>query len=236
MKRCVGFVKPAFPPLLNIEAVTFDVGGTLIRPWPSVGHVYAEIAARHGFGNLNPERLEERFRAIWHQRLHLTETRSGWEQLVDETFAGLAEIPPSRSFFPELYARFAQADAWRIYDDVPPVLERLAAEGFRLAIISNWDERLRDLLRRLQLASRFETIVVSCEVGRPKPDRAMFDAAALRLGLPAGHILHVGDSAEMDVDGARNAGFGALRIHRTATEPGPDPLQSMLELLDRLQP
>ena len=31
----------------HIQAVTFDVGGTLIRPWPSVGHVYAEVAARH---------------------------------------------------------------------------------------------------------------------------------------------------------------------------------------------
>jgi hypothetical protein len=34
--------------LSGIRAVTFDVGGTLIEPWPSVGRVYAEVAARHG--------------------------------------------------------------------------------------------------------------------------------------------------------------------------------------------
>jgi FMN phosphatase YigB (HAD superfamily) len=31
-----------------VEAVTFDVGGTLIEPWPSVGHIYAEAASKLG--------------------------------------------------------------------------------------------------------------------------------------------------------------------------------------------
>ena len=40
-----------------IRAVTFDVGGTLIEPWPSVGHVYAEVAAQHGWAGLSIEAL-----------------------------------------------------------------------------------------------------------------------------------------------------------------------------------
>lgn len=228
-------MNPTSPSLPNVKAISFDVGGTLIRPWPSVGHVYVEIAARHGLRNLTVELLEDRFRTVWARQLHLTETRAGWEQLVDEAFAGLVPIPPSRSFFPELYQHFARPDAWRIYDDVPPVLERLAAAGFRLAVISNWDERLRDVLRGLHLHSRFEAIVVSCEVGHRKPDLAIFEEAVRTLGLPAGQILHIGDSAEMDLIGARKAGLQALRIDRTATEPGPDHLRSMLELLERLE-
>jgi putative hydrolase of the HAD superfamily len=228
-------VSSPFPPLSDLAAITFDVGGTLIRSWPSVGHVYAEVAARHGLVNLTPELLQDRFRTVWSRQLHLTEDRAGWEQLVDEAFDGLAPIPPSQSFFPELYERFAQPDAWRIFDDVPPVLDRLAAAGCRLAVLSNWDDRLRNLLRGLQLDSYFEAIVVSCEVGYRKPDRAIFDEAARKLGLPASQILHVGDSLEMDFWGARNAGFQALRIDRTAPEPGPDNLKSMLELLERLR-
>ena len=223
------------PTLPNIKAVTFDVGGTLILPWPSVGQVYAEVAARHGLQHVTAELVEERFRALWPRRRHRTETRSGWEHLVDEVFAGLCAIPPSRSFFPELYDRFAQADVWRIFDDVPLVLEQLAGEGFRLAVISNWDERLRSVLRNLRLDSHFETIVVSCEVGHAKPDPVIFDQAAQALHLPAGQILHIGDSAEMDLEGAKNAGFRALRIHRAATQSGPEHLQSMLELPDRLR-
>lgn len=219
--------------LASVEAVTFDVGNTLITTWPSVGHVYAEIAARHGCVGVTPEIFETRFQAVWPGRLHLAETRSGWEQVVDEVFEGLVDIPPSRTFFPELYDRFAQAESWRIYEDVLPTLDRLAAQGLRLAVISNWDERLRDLLRRLDLDGRFETIVVSSEIGHAKPHPAIFAAATARLGLPADRILHVGDSAEADLRGAREAGFRALQILRAADEPGPDHLRSLLELPER---
>jgi phosphoglycolate phosphatase-like HAD superfamily hydrolase len=46
-----------------IQAVTFDVGGTLIDPWPSVGHVYAAVAAEHGLTGVDPESLNVRFAA-----------------------------------------------------------------------------------------------------------------------------------------------------------------------------
>jgi putative hydrolase of the HAD superfamily len=219
---------------LDVDAVTFDVGNTLITTWPSVGHVYAEIAKRHGGVDVTPDLLEKRFRLIWPGRLHLAETRSGWEQVVDEVFEGLVSTPPSRSFFDEVWRRFAQADVWRIYDDVLPALDQLAARGLRLAVISNWDERLRDVLHVLALESRFETIVVSCEVGHAKPHPAIFAETAARLRLPPSRILHIGDNLEADVRGARDAGFAALQILRTAPEPGPDHLQSMLDLPARL--
>lgn len=217
-----------------VEAVTFDVGNTLITAWPSVGQIYAEVAAAHGCATATPELLEARFHAVWPTRLHLTESRAGWQQLVDEIFAGLAPIPPSQSFFAELYQRFARPEAWRIYEDVLPALDRLASMGLRLAVVSNWDERLRGLLRDLGLDARFETIVVSCEIGHAKPDRAIFEAVAQRLGLPAQRILHVGDSGESDYVGARAAGLQALQIRRAATQPEPHQLRSLLELPERL--
>jgi putative hydrolase of the HAD superfamily len=227
-------MQPPANALLDVDAITFDVGNTLITTWPSVGHIYAEIAARHGCVGVTAELLEARFRAVWPGRLHLAETRSGWQQVVDEVFEGLSDSPPSRTFFGELFDRFAQPDVWRIYDDVLPALDRLAARGLRLAVISNWDERLRTILRALALDARFETIVVSCEVGHAKPHPAIFDEATARLGLPANRILHIGDNAEADLHGARNAGLHALQILRTAPLPGPDHLQSLLQLPDRI--
>jgi putative hydrolase of the HAD superfamily len=201
-----------------IQAVTFDIGGTLIQPWPSVGHVYAEIAARHGVRNASAELLNARFKAAWQARKWFNNTRAGWEELVDETFHGLTARPPSATFFPELYERFAQPEAWRVFEDVRPTLDTLAARGIRLGVISNWDERLRELLRRLQLDDCFETLVISCEAGVAKPAPAIFNQAASRLGLPPASILHVGDSLEMDVRGAEAAGLRALQIRR---QPGP---------------
>jgi putative hydrolase of the HAD superfamily len=220
----------------RIQAVTFDIGGTLIRPWPSVGHVYAEVARRHGVGDVAPEFLEARFKAAWRAREQFNDTRAGWEAVVDEAFQGLAAQPPSTTFFPELYERFARADAWRIFDDVLPTLDALAALGLRLGVISNWDERLRDLLQNLRLDRRFEIIVVSCEVGSAKPAPAIFHEAAARLRLPPAAILHVGDSLEMDLHGARAAGFHARRIDRGPGGSEPDRLTQLSDLIAQLTP
>ena len=133
---------PVSPP---IEAVTFDVGGTLLEVWPSVGHVYAEVAARNGVERLSATALNRLFAAAWRAATRFRHSRLGWARLVDATFRGLTDQPPSRSFFAELYARFASPDVWRIFPDVLPTLDALAARGLKLGVISNWDERLRPL-------------------------------------------------------------------------------------------
>jgi len=200
----------------SIRAVTFDVGGTLIHPWPSVGHLYAEVAEKHGLKNLSPEKLNKNFAAAWRLRRNFQHTREDWAALVDQVFAGLCEPGPDQTFFPELYQRFAEADAWRIHDDVLPALDALASRDFRLSIVSNWDHRLRPLLHNLALERYFETIVVSCEVGFSKPSPVIFEQAVRKSGVTAAHALHVGDSFAEDVLGARSAGFQAVLIDRGA--------------------
>ena len=214
----------------RIRAVTFDVGGTLIEVWPSVGHVYAEVAALHGVGGLSASLLNRKFAAAWKAARQFTYSRSDWAGLVDATFRGLTAQPPSQTFFDELYARFATPDAWRIFEDVVPTLDALALRGLKLAVISNWDERLRPLLEQLKLAGYFEAIVVSREVGAAKPSEAIFHHAVRRLGLPPEAVLHVGDSHFMDVRGAQAAGLSALRLERTAGAAKADQIRSLLEL------
>jgi len=202
--------------LPKIQAVTFDVGGTLIEPWPSVGHIYAEVASRHGLPNLSPERLNKNFAAAWRNRKNFQHTREAWAGLVDQTFAGLCRQQPSRTFFSGIYARFAQADAWRIYDDALPTLDLLASQDLPLAVISNWDERLRPLLEQFRLDRYFDTIIVSCEVGFPKPSPVIFEQASKNMGVAPAHILHVGDSVAEDVVGAKAANFQAVLVDRRA--------------------
>jgi putative hydrolase of the HAD superfamily len=201
------------PSIVKIRAVTFDVGGTLIEPWPSVGHVYAKVAAEHGVTIFSPEQLNERFKAAWRSRQTFEYSRAGWAELVEEVFGNCK--PPSRTFFSELYDQFTEPAAWRIFEDVIPALDQLLSDGVRLAVISNWDERLRELLKKLDLDRYFETLAISCEVGFSKPSRAIFRHAAAKLDLEPDSILHIGDSPEMDVIGAHAAGFHALQIHRT---------------------
>jgi putative hydrolase of the HAD superfamily len=129
-----------------------------------------------------------------------------------------------------LYERFGASNAWRIFDDVLPALDAVATTSIRLAVISNWDERLRPLLQQLKLTDYFETIVVSCEVGFAKPSPVIFEQAAKKLGLPATSILHVGDNFTADVQGARDAGLRAIRIDRKSPPITDQQIASLSEL------
>src|SRR5215813_451777 len=123
-----------------MHAVTFDVGGTLIEPYPSVGHVYAEVAAKHGMPGLSPAELNRRFALTWKNPQGFDYSREAWRRVVDATFAGLVPDAPSSDFFAALYDHFADPAAWRIFEDVLPTLESLAARGLKLGLVSNWDE------------------------------------------------------------------------------------------------
>ena len=221
-----------------IAAVTFDVGGTLIEPWPSVGHVYAEVAARFGFVDVEPAALNREFSAAWKRRAAHDYSRAVWQSLVNETFAGAGAAHPSEECFDALYHRFEQADVWRIFDDVRPVLGELRSRGLKLCVISNWDERMRPLLDALELAQYFDAIVISHEAGHTKPAREIFLRAAEQLNLPPEHILHVGDSAREDDEGARRAGMQAALLDRRAKDGGGmtiSTLASLPELLETLR-
>ena len=217
----------------QIQGVTFDVGGTLIEPWPSVGHVYAEAAARHGWKNISAEDLNARFAAAWRSSIDFDYTRTGWENLVNQTFRGLNPAADRVPFFAGLYERFAEPEAWHVFEDVRPALDALASQGLRLGVISNWDERLRVLLKRLHLHDYFEAFAISCEVGFTKPSPVIFAHAAVKLGLAPSAILHIGDSLELDVHGATAARFQAAQIDRSG-EGRVDDLHSLAGLPARI--
>lgn len=218
----------------TIQAITFDVGGTMIQPWPSVGHIYAAAAARSGHNGLDATLLNHRFIKAWRNLHDFSHRKEEWSALVDDTFAGLLPQAPSATFFPELYAEFARASAWKIYDDVIPTLEELASRDIPMAIVSNWDERLRPLLEELRLDGYFEAIMISSELYFTKPSNVIFDHAIRKLGVPAGSVLHVGDSVREDVGGAKAAGLQSLLLDRFGPEEAgrTNTLSGVLKLLD----
>ena len=213
--RVVGEKRDAAVETIRTQAVTFDVGGTLIQPWPSVGAVYAEVAGMYGFSGLDAERIERQFHQAMAERAEFQHTKEEWFGVVWESFRGLLSEAACAAFFPFLYEKFGMADVWRVYGDVLPALDQLAERGFRLAAVSNWDARLRPLLRDLSLMPFFEAVSVSSEVGFLKPSAVLFEHALRMLGLPAGAVVHVGDSFAEDVVGAKSAGLAAVLLQRT---------------------
>jgi putative hydrolase of the HAD superfamily len=218
-----------------VRGVTFDVGGTLITPWPSVGHIYSDIARRYGYGEISPVALNRQFVAAWNKKQGFSHARHQWRALVNETFSGLVAAEPSEPFFSDLYHYFATAGAWRVFADVHPVLNELRAGGFKLAVVSNWDERLRPLLSELGLGGYFDAFAISMEVGATKPAKEIFDRAATDLCLPANALLHVGDAMTEDYQGATAVGMSALLLDRGASSSGHSVIRSLTELPGLLQ-
>ena len=211
----------------RIRAVSFDVGGTLIEPWPSVGHVYAEAAARFGIQGVAPDALTRQFRAAWKARRAFDYSREAWRELVNASFAGLWPEPPGLDCFDAMYDAFARPEPWRIFDDVIPTLAAVRERGWKLAVVSNWDERLRPLLRELKLIDHFDAVVISHEAGVTKPAPQIFRRAAAQLNLPVEDILHVGDSTAEDCLGARAAGMRSLLLDRRGGGEEKDAVRSL---------
>lgn len=225
------------------RAIFLDAGNTLLQPYPSVGALYAEAAAAYGFVR-EPAAVEKIFKEEWNQRSRehsLAAASSGkaerawWHALVKSVFHRLGEFPRFEEYFSHLYELFATGKAWRLFPDALEVLEECGRRGVILGIVSNWDSRLPDICRELGLAPCLRFILYSAQAGVSKPDSKIFRLALQRAGVEAGEALHVGDSWEDDVLGARQAGLDALWLRRDGGRPSPrvataDSLRALLKL------
>jgi putative hydrolase of the HAD superfamily len=194
-----------------VRAVFFDVGGTLLRPWPSVGALYAAAAQRHGLSR-TAEQMERAFHESWAalKRPGLTVSRKDWwRELVFRTLG-----QENETCFRELFEQFARAEAWQVFPDVEETLREARARGLHVGVISNWDERLHPLLQEIGLARWFDSMTISCEVGAEKPDARIFQAALQAAKVSAGEALHIGDSFNEDVRGAEAVGMPVMLIDR----------------------
>ena len=115
------------------------------------------------------------------------------------------------------------------FDDVEPALSALRER--RLIVVSNWDCSLADWLEPLGVLEHVDGVVTSADVGAAKPDAAMFERALALAGVEPPDAVHVGDSIENDVEGARAAGIRAILVARGGgPAPGVEAIRSLTEL------
>jgi putative hydrolase of the HAD superfamily len=87
---------------------------------------------------------------------------------------------------------------------------RRLSKYYRLAVISNADGKIADVLARCGIADCFETITDSGIVGREKPHPAIFDAAVRSLGISASDSTYIGDVYSIDYLGATRFGMQSV--------------------------
>ncbi len=98
-------------------------------------------------------------------------------------------------------------------------------------MVSNWDCSLPEWLGPPGLLELVDGVVSSAEVGAAKPDPAPFARGLELAGVAPEDALHVGDSLENDVAGARAAGVRAVLVDRAgAAPPGVEAVRSLAEV------
>jgi putative hydrolase of the HAD superfamily len=213
--------RPTFA--LVIKAIFFDAAGTLFHLSQNVGYHYALIGEEIGL-KLDAAKLDRAFANAWNSALKRTpidgpredDDKGWWRELVhrvlDQAAPSLAELDRN-NFFEVAYEHFAEAGVWELYPEVIDVLRELRAR-FQLAVISNFDGRLRFILEQLAISRFFSHIFISSELGADKPDPEIFRRALRVIDLPPGLVLHVGDDPERDWKAATAAGLTVFRLDR----------------------
>jgi putative hydrolase of the HAD superfamily len=224
-------------PMINsIRVITIDAAGTLVKPWPSVGAVYAETARKFGIDVVD-EQLNERFyqifgRAQKNKKITLGEEKEFWREVVTLVFEPFSNGKSVDPVFEVLWNLFADGKHWRVAENAETTLTKLRQRGYRLAVLSNNDSRLRSVLRDLRIDSIFDHIFISSELGVEKPDPAIFRAVETRMSESPSAFLHLGDNHARDFEGAKKAGWSALLYGHPIIEK--EQITDFSELLDRL--
>ena len=215
-----------------IKAIFFDAVGTLFRLTKTVGDHYAFVGREVGL-DLDAQNLERAFHTTWKQMPQRAaidgpredDDKGWWRELVDRV---LDQVAPSLSefdrdnFFEIAYQHFAEAGVWELYPEVPGILEQLQPR-FQLAVVSNFDGRLRLILQHLDISKFFSQVFISSELGADKPDPEIYRRAVRLMNIQPKDVLHVGDDPKRDWEAASAAGLSIFRLER--------PRNSLLDLL-----
>lgn len=109
-------------------------------------------------------------------------------------------------------------------------LASLTARGVKLAVVSNWDCSLVEVLEGLSIRRYFVHVAASAVVGAEKPDPRIWQEALAVLGTRPEETWHVGDEPEADLAGALRCGLQPILVGEAAAPAGVPRLASLAEL------
>ena len=197
--------RPASP---ATRAVFLDALGTLIElepPWVGLRRALgAEIAEGRLIAAVKAE--------MAYYREHSEEGRD--EATLADLRRRCAAVLSDRLGQPVTAETLMEAIRFDPFPDAAPALAALRARGLATICVSNWDISLPGVLERCGLSPGLEAVVCSAGAGARKPSPAIFERALAIAGCSAEEAVHVGDTPEEDLAGARAAGLRGLLIRR----------------------
>jgi putative hydrolase of the HAD superfamily len=207
-----------------IEIVFLDAGDTILHPYPSFPELFAKVVNEHGHAvsvvdartvqsRLAPHLVDLAEDAgVRDPSLSADASREFWSFLYRRLLAelGIEDEP----LVGRLYETFSDSSSYRLFDDALPAMHSLRRAGYRLGLISNFEEWLEEMLVELEVGELFDVRVISGVEGVEKPDPKIFEVALERAGVWATAAVHVGDSPVLDVEPAKSVGMHPILLDR----------------------
>lgn len=219
---------------MRIEAIIFDLGGTLLEysggyeSWPELeapgfkaAHEYL-VAEGISLPNLAEFRrsgfdlLPRRWQMATSGERNLTVPN-----LLSDLMATFDMNLPSDDLVREAASRYQAAVCAGVtpMPDSSETVRSLKEDGYKLGLVSNsmfsGAMHVADM-RRFDLDSSFDTMVFSADVNKWKPDPAPFHHVLEILGVPSSRAIFVGDDPGADVVGGQRAGL--FTIHYPSSQ------------------
>ncbi|XP_038638259.1 haloacid dehalogenase-like hydrolase domain-containing protein 3 [Scyliorhinus canicula] len=209
---------------MRLRLLTWDVKDTLLRVRHTVGEQYSLEAKLHGI-QVEAEALDKSFLAAFRTQDKLLpnyglsqglSSQQWWVEIVKKTFR-LCGVSDERVLSPlaeNLYREFCSAKNWEVFSDVKDTLIHCDKLGIHMAVISNFDSRLEQILANCDLRQHFQFVLTSEDVGISKPDHRIFIKALGLAKVEPEQAMHIGDHVLKDYLAAKAVGMESYLICR----------------------
>jgi putative hydrolase of the HAD superfamily len=204
-----------------------DALGTLVELEPPAPALRDLLAQRFGVRITAAQAQRAIAAEIAYYRAHMDDGRDDASvaqlraRCAEALRAALPDSPALESIeVPALTCALMDALRFRAFDDARGALIAARAANLTIVVASNWDASLPHVLASVGLLELLDGVACSAVAGARKPSREVFTAALALAGAAPREAVHVGDSLEADVAGARAAGIAAILLRRGG-EAGP---------------
>ena len=234
----------------NIKHIFLDVGDTLLYLSIPPGIIYLSVLRK--FGLIAPDHkdieLKEKFSSAWSKmnsvmnpdsrdryNIHPGGQDGWWKELIQnflESIHGNLDFEIVEDVYREIFQKFEDESLWRVEESFQDVLQFSREKEIPIGIISNWDYRLRGLLKRKGLLELFEPVIVSAEYGYEKPSYRIFEEAEKLSGCKPENLVYIGDKVELDYVTPNSRGWMAFVLGaRKDNIPNLEKLSDLLKFI-----
>ena len=219
----------------GIQAILFDLDGTLRHNRPDGGEIFIAHARALGLSFSEDDRLrgirwEHHY---WANSINLRadiekykeEEPDFWKNYSRRHLVALGISPKQAVELAPILSQYMSENykpVSTLADGAVGVLNQLKEAGFRLGVVSNRERPYEQEMDQLGIRSLFEFSLAAGEVQSYKPHPGIFEAALKRVETTPETTMYVGDNYFADVVGARRAGLRPVLYDPSGIYPDTD--------------